>query len=139
METGLQVHKQYTQPCFPSYTKRFYKWHPDSKDPFGLQLCGCDVLFGETSSALSFTHMQSTSEGKSAHFCLLSMHNEFKVVSVSSGTKASATLGKNLKGPFFVCVFFFTNDKIQTFERLSVFPECTTDFHVFSETNTVQP
>ena len=60
------------------------------------------------------------------------------MASLSSGTKALATLGKNRKGHD-CCFIFFMNGEIQNFERLSVFPECPIDFNDFSGTNMIDP
>ena len=73
----------------------FNKWRPDSVYLFGF-------------------------DSKSAYFCFRACATRQKVVSVSSGKKASATLEKNEKAEF---VVVFMNDKIWNFERLSVFPE----------------
>ena len=80
LETVLKVHNQQTRPCSPSYMK-CNKWHPDSEELFDLQLRGSNVLFGKVQRNfcfVSFTHVQSTSESKSAYFCLSRMRNVSK-------------------------------------------------------------
>ena len=60
-----------TRLRFPSYTKRFYKWHLDSKNLFGLELPRCDVLSGKLHRNcfcfVFFELVQSTSESKFAY------------------------------------------------------------------------
>ena len=76
-----QVHDQLAQPCFPSYTKHFYKWRPDPEDLFSLQLHRCNVLFQKFQKNfcfVPFAHAQSTFESKSAYLCLSRMHNTSK-------------------------------------------------------------
>ena len=79
--------------------------------------------------SVSFAHAQSTSKSKSAYF-FLAWATRPKVASESSGTKVSATLGENRKGSVRSC---FMNDRIQTFEKLSVLLECPFDFDDFPE------
>ena len=75
---------------------------------------------------------RARAESKSALFSVFRVcATRPKVTSVSSGTNASATLGKNRNGS--VCCCFSRLTESGTFERLSVFPERVTDFHDFPE------
>ena len=104
----------------------FYKWRPDS-NLFSSQLHG---NFGQTASASCLLHTRRALPRLNLHyFCLSRMRNVSKVTSVSSGTNASDTLGKNQKGS--VCCCFSWMTESETFGRLSVFPECAIDFHDF--------
>ena len=70
--------------AFPR-TLNIFTNSPDSKDLFGLQLHGCNVLLGKFGETF---------------FCFVSF--------VSSGTKASATLGENRRGH--VCLLLFLHE-----------------------------
>ena len=123
--------------------KYFYRWHPDSKDLFHLQLHGCNVLFRKKLEKLffyfaSFTHAQSTSNSKSKSayliisvLCACAPHPTMALA--SSGTKASATLWKNWNGHVCLLLFFSWMRESRTFERLSVFLENPIDFYDFLE------
>ena len=79
---------------------------------------------------LSFTHAQSTSESKSEYFCLSHIHMSKSGFS-KFWYKSFCSSQENLERLRLFIVF--RNDKIQNFERLSVFPKRPTDFHDFQE------
>ena len=105
----LQVRDQYTQPWFPSYTKCFYKMRPDSEDLSSLHFHGCNVLFRKLQRNFCFVFFAHALPRANRHisvFCACATHP--KVASVSSGTKASATLRENWKG--WVCLLLLFHE-----------------------------
>ena len=80
---------------------------------------------------MSSVHVQSILKSKSTLFVFRTCTTHQKVTLVSPGTNASATLGKNQKRS--VCCCFSWTTESGTFERLSVFPERTFDFHGLQE------
>ena len=79
---------------------------------------------------MSITHVQSTSKSKSAYFCLLRMRNVSNIGFGKFQYKKLWLLPEKIRKVMFV---FFTNDKIWSFEKLSVFPERPIDFRDFQE------
>ena len=102
--------------------KRFYRRRPNSEDLFGLQLHGCDVLFGKLQRNFCFMSlcMCWALLRANLHISVFRASKTHpKVAMVSPDTKALAILGKNQKGCF-LCVFFF--HEWQNLELLRGYP-----------------
>ena len=96
--------------AFPWTRKHFYKWHPDSEDLFGLQLCRRDVLFGKLWRNFFISCLSCVRRAfPRANLHIFIFHTCaacLKVASVSSRTKASDTLRENRKGHVCLLLLF---------------------------------
>ena len=101
--------------------KCFHKWHPDSTDLFGLQLRRRHVLFGKLWRTFFLLRVFCACAKRfQERICIFPVFRTWaphpKVALASSGTKASATLWKNLNWKSHVCLLlFFMNERIWNF------------------------
>ena len=125
--------------------KCFHKWHPDSTDLFRLQLRRRHVLFGKLWRTFFLLRVFCACAKHFQEqicifpvFCTWASHP--KVASASSGTKASATLWKNLNWKSHVCLLlFFMNERIWNFWETICISWMPYWLWWFSRTNVVQP